>query len=143
MKKLRTMKECKQLLALLWFIGGGSLIALMFAQTLLGRYQNSVVEAWGWLLPNVMPTLSLIIGVLVADQAAAKPEEFMVSQFLFRLIFCLSLFYISLLFLTLLLDPVSPMPLTVVFGLSDVWLGPLQGVVAAGLGFFYVRREKP
>src|SRR3546814_20985559 len=63
-----TVASSKWMLAAIWLVGAGGVFRLLVAQSLLGRYEPATHEVWGWFLPTVMQTLSLIVGVLVADR---------------------------------------------------------------------------
>ncbi len=58
-----SMAQCEARLATLWFIGAGTLFTVVLIQTIMGHYGDKIDEVWGWFLPTVMPTLSLVIGV--------------------------------------------------------------------------------
>ena len=90
------MTVCKRRLASLWFVGGGILLLLVILQTLLGGYGDKSGDAFGWLLPNIVPTLSLIIGVLVSDALGKGLPGKEADRFLFRLSFGLSCAYLSM-----------------------------------------------
>src|SRR3546814_12120112 len=66
-----TVASSKWMLAAIWLVGAGGVFLLLVAQSLLGRSEPATHEVWGWFLPTVMPTLSLIVGVLVADRRSA------------------------------------------------------------------------
>src|SRR3546814_5910722 len=66
-----TVASSKGMRAAIGLVGAGGVFLLLVAQSLLGRYEPATHEVWGWFLPTVMPTLSLIVGVLVADRRAA------------------------------------------------------------------------
>src|SRR3546814_17297315 len=99
------------MLAAIWLVGAGGVFLLLVAQSLLGRYEPAPPEVWGWFLPPVMPTLSLIVGVLVADRRAAgkgqaerlagKP----VDELFFRIRPGLSVLYLLLVALPGLVQP--------------------------------------
>lgn len=137
-----TLSVCRRRLAILWLGGAGVVFVLLFLQSVLGRYGENVAKAWGWFLPTVMPTLSLIIGVLAiaATRKAAGDKE--VDRFFYRLAFGLSAFYLLLVALTLLLQPFLPFAPLELMQQSNLWLGPLQGLVSAALGIFFVKGEQ-
>ena len=137
-----SLTKCKKSLAVVWFSGFGIVFILIFLQALFGKYSGQEEKAWGWFLPNVIPTLSLIIGVLVADaRKGPAKEKRMVDSFLFKLSMILSIAYFGVLLLTILLQPLTGIRLLVLMERSNLWLGPLQGLVAASLGAFFIRRE--
>src|SRR3546814_3400024 len=82
-----------------------------------------------------MPTLSLIVGVLVADRrAAGKGQDARqagkpVDDLFFRLGAGMSVLYLLLVALSVLVQPLLPQatPLELMQR-SNLWLGPLQGL---------------
>ncbi len=99
-----------------------------------------------------MPTLSLIVGVLVADSLGKNENKDAselptADQFVFRLSFSLSIAYLLTVVLTILLSPFfeqSAQEKTIfdLMKLSNLWLAPFQGLVSAALGSFFVSTKK-
>ncbi|MCI5193460.1 MAG: hypothetical protein D3915_10095 [Candidatus Electrothrix sp. AU1_5] len=137
----------KKRLAIIWFSGSGFLFALLFLQTIFGKYGTEIKEIkdpWGLMLPTFMPTLSLIIGTLIADATASKKdtkEIATVDRFFFRLSCFLSIAYLLTVILTILLSPFSKLSLLELIKLSNLWLAPFQGLVTASLGAFFVSKK--
>lgn len=132
------MLTCKRSLGTAWLAGAGALFVVVMAQSLMGRYGESMQDAWGWFLPNIMPTLSLIVGVL----AVSAKETQAVDAFVFRLAYWLSVFYLLTLATAILVSPlVSQDPLPAMKS-ANIWLGPLQGLASAALGRFFVKKGK-
>jgi hypothetical protein len=129
-------------LAIIWFAGGGLLFLILVGQSLTGYYEPRTEDAWGWFLPTVMPTLSLIVAALVADyrKHAVSGQDAPKQPVgpLFWLGAGLSVFYLLLVALSILLQPLlqETSPLTLMQR-SNLWLGPLQGLCVAVLGFFF------
>lgn len=129
-------------LAGIWFLGGGLLFVILAGQSLTGYYEPRTEDAWGWFLPTVMPTLSLIVGALVADyrKAAAEGRDSPKPSAgpIFWLGALLSVFYLIAVSAAVLLQPLlqesSPL---VLMQRSNLWLGPLQGLCIAAIGFFF------
>jgi len=97
------------------------------------------------LLPTIMPTLSLMIGVFVAEalsQVAAQKSR--INLFLYRLTFWISALYLIVVALTILLPPLAPPPHDPlkVMETSNVFLGRLQGLAASALGAFFYKPDK-
>lgn len=134
-----SIKACKKRLAVLWFSFGLALFVLLVLQSISGKFGPKVEEAWAWFLPTLMPTLSLIVGVLVLDITSPKQRDKRVDPFLFRLAFGLSAIYLVLVAFIPLLQPFTGIPTVDLMKRSNLWLGPLQGVVTAALGAFFVK----
>jgi hypothetical protein len=129
-------------LATLWLLSGGVLFIIFIIQTISGKYHPKDQDAWGWLLPTIMPTLSLIVGVLVTNPGSTRAKVGLVDQYIFWLACGLSMVYLAAVAFTVLAQPfVSQDPLYL-FQLSNLWLGPLQGLVAGALGVFFVKAEQ-
>jgi hypothetical protein len=135
------MSRCQRGLAGLWFVGGGILFLVLIVQSLLGRYADKTTDAWSWFLPTVMPTLSLIIGVLVAEALGRNPTVKSADRFLYRFTLALSAAYLIVVFLVFGLKPFTSVGPIELMNESNLWLGPLQGLVAAALGAFFVKAE--
>jgi hypothetical protein len=137
-----SMAQCKTRLTTIWFAGSGVVFALIFAQTIGGRYGDHVNEAWSWLLPNIMPTLSLITGVLVADSLGKSIQIKSVNRFLFHMAFWLSGAYLLTITLTILLWPITNElePLTFLQK-SSTWLAPFQGLITGLMGAFFIQND--
>lgn len=137
-----TMDSSKWVLAAIWLVGAGGVFLLLVVQSLLGHYEPATQEVWGWFLPTVMPTLSLIVGVLVADSRIArnsdKPVSGSTNSLFFRLGAGMSVLYLLLVALSILIQPLLPQtsPLELMHR-SSLWLGPLQGLTVATLGVFF------
>jgi hypothetical protein len=136
---LLPLGRCRKRLALLWLGSSGFLIALLMLQSLLGRWGADVPRAWDWLLPSVLPTMMLIVGVLVVELRAGKAQDETVDPFLYRLAASLSLFHLGAVGLTLVMAAVRDD-----LGLlqtSRLWLAATQGLASAALGAFFVSRK--
>ena len=134
--------KSKRCLAALWFTGAGIIFLILLFQTILGRYEENINEAWGWFLPTIMPTLSLVIGVLVMDAVGKGVKIRTVDRFFFRLSFILSLAYLVVVSITIFMQPFSTLSAVELMKQSNLWLGPFQGLVSGSLGAFFIQGEK-
>jgi len=141
MSKPLSVQTCKKRLSALWFLVGAFLFIIVVIQSMLDRYGDRVEDAWKWFLPTIMPTLSLIVGVLVIDIKSSEKVTKMVDGFLFWLAFCLSAIYLVIVALTFFIQPFTTTPLLELMHRSNLWLGPLQGLTSASLGAFFVKAE--
>lgn len=140
--------KARKSLAAIWFIGAGVLFIMLLAQTIVGKYGDKADKAWAWFFPTILPTLSLIIGILVSEALSVKPNKDdnsikEVDRFVFWLSFFLSFAYIITVNLTVFLSPLAHEPLTPLklMEVSNLWLGPFQGLVSASLGIFFVSQH--
>jgi hypothetical protein len=134
---------CQRRIATVWLLGSGLIYLLVLVQTLFGYYGDDAETAWSWILPITLPTLSLIIGVMVAGaRKRQKGRNDQVSEFVYRLALGLSLFYLSVVLLTLLVQPIVEVEPPDLMKQSNLWLAPLQGLVTASLGAFYISKEQ-
>lgn len=145
--------RARWLLAGIWFPSCAFFVLLLIAQTIGGAYGSEAAAVFGWGLPNFLPTLSLMVSVFAAD--ALSPAggeagaEATVRPGFFRLTAALSVFYIVLLFGTLLAQPFfrgglgTEARLTLMQEAS-LWLAPVQGLVVSALGvlFFGAKKEE-
>lgn len=135
----------------IWFICSGLLFAVLIVQSLANVYEDRVQAVWGWFLPNIMPTLSLMLGVFAAAalQEHVESDDMRVRKNFYRLATMLSLFHLAAVAGTIAAQPMlatlagsnaKPMAL---FDVSNIFLGPLQGVVAAAIGaMFFSKASK-
>ncbi len=135
------MRTCKVRLATLWLVACGIAFLLLVLQTIFGKYDGQADAAWGWLLPSVMPTLSLIIGVLVVDSRGEGSARRNADRFMFRVAFGLSAAYLLVVLTIILAQPLTQLPALELMRQSNLYLGPLQGLVAAALGAFFIKSE--
>ena len=134
------MSSAKRRLSVVWFAGAALLSLLMVAQTIFGHYADAA-EAWSWLLPGIVPTLSLIIGVLVVDALGKGAADRHVDRFMFRVALGLSVFYLLLVAVPVLAQPFTELAPGELLELSNLGLAPAQGLVSAALAAFFVKES--
>jgi hypothetical protein len=128
---------CQRRLAVLWLGGAAVLVLLMIVQTMGNKYGDAAADAWGWLLPTVVPTLSLIVGAFAAA-ARQKADVATVDRFSYRLTFWLSAAYLVLVVIVPLAQPLTGRPPLELMQLSKLWLEAVQGIVGIALGVYFV-----
>jgi hypothetical protein len=138
-----TLRKAMWWLAAIWFAGAGLSFVVLVIQSQLGTYEPDTGDVWGWFLPTVMPTLALIVGALVADyrKTPVPPDPAMPKPTvgpIFLLGAILSVFYLLLVATSIVVPAlqVETAPLTLMQR-SNFYLGPLQGLCVAALGFFF------
>jgi hypothetical protein len=129
------LAHARSRLASVWLTAAGVIFGLLILQSLLGKYEKRVQQAWSWALPTMMPTLTLMISVLGADALkAAAGENAYVKKNFYHIAFWMSLAYLSLILVTILIEPFVCYSSLDLFNLSNLWLGPFQGLVASTFG---------
>lgn len=136
-----SLAHCKRRLAITWLIGAGLPFLLLVVQTLIGHYGDTTQQVWSWFLASVTPTVGLIIAVLATQALQQAIADRPVDAFFYRLSLGLSIFYLLLIWLMLLVAPLSTVELSQMIHDSGAWLGAMQGFVTAALGVFYVREK--
>ena len=146
MTKLRTewldLEAARTRLLIIWMCGGGALFFILTVQSIFGRYEDQLQAVWSWFIPNILPTLSLMVGVIGAN--ALSPESKRpkrVRRSFYEISTYISMFYILLFAMTILLEPLSRVPVIDLYTSSYYWLGPIQGIAAAALGVLFVAQE--
>jgi hypothetical protein len=135
------LDEARWELARIWFWGSGALFAIVVVQSILGKYEDSLQDVWSWFVPNVLPTLSLMLGVIGASALAEDADKRRVKRPFFGFAKGLSVAYLGVLAATIVLEPFSATPGIKLYTLSNYWLGPLQGLAAAAIGVVFARSE--
>ena len=144
-----TAKQAQRRLAYLWFIGAALPFLLVVLQSLVGsKYGDRSREVWEWLLPTILPTSSLILSVLVVDAHQRSNGRRRIGRLLYNLAFWLAGIYLLIVNAHLVfMPPVDPTGEAVggleTLSASTIYLGPLQGLVTAAFGAFFVSNAVP
>jgi hypothetical protein len=148
--RLIPLETARWRLARVWFIACAVIFVLLVGQSVGGVYEGRLQGAWSWALPNFVPTLALMISVFAVD--AFRPYDrtggVKLREPFFKLSMGLSIFYLMILLATILAEPLyltfhaKPKMSPVEFlEISNLWLGPLQGIVVAALGVLFFLKE--
>lgn len=136
-----SVPACQRRLATVWFLGGGVVFAILVIQTLNQHYGDQARDAWGWFLPTVMPILTLIVSATAVTKAESQAT---VDRSVFYISFGLSLFYLLLVIGTIayqIFTTLKPSEMIDLMKTSNLWLGPVQGLLGISLGVFFGKRE--
>ena len=144
-----TLDVARWRLALIWFPSCGLLFFLLVLQSLGGAFEGDLQRAWGWALPNFLPTLSLMLSVFAADALHKTESEIRVRKTFLTLSVWLSIFYLVTLLFTVLSQPIvlfynpdAAFSRIEMLETSNLWLGPLQGLVVVALGVLFFLKEQ-
>jgi hypothetical protein len=146
------LDQARWKLAGVWFSCSGIIFILLIIQSIGGVYGEEVQRVWSWALPNFLPTLALMVSVFAAD--ALKPDRngknktYIVRKNFYQLSLWLSIFYLLTLMLSILSPPIanyfSSQPIAdriKILETSNLWLGPLQGLVVVALGILFFLKD--
>jgi hypothetical protein len=133
------LEDARTTLSRIWFIGSGVNFLILLVQSLLGKYGSDTQQVWSWFIPSVVPTLSLVITVLGVGAMGKKENRFVKTQFV-DLAKYLSIAYMCVLFLTIVAASLRPPAIDVLL-LSNAWLGPLQGLTVAAIGYLFIAKH--
>ncbi len=147
--KLIPLEKIRWQLGSIWFVGAGILFLLLMIQSLAGVHEEHVQAVWGWLLPNIIPTLSLMLGVFAASalNIVDEADSLKVRKNFARLAMGLSVFHLLAVSANFIAMPFLPTAVggrpdhMELFEMSNLWLGPLQGLVAATIGALFFSRQ--
>lgn len=129
-------------IAKLWFAGCGIIFVLLLVQTVLGKYEGVEKAVWGWFLPTVMPTLLLMVGVFSAEAMQPTKSNLVADTFVFNLTRGICITYLCTVIFTILVEPFTPFDKYKLLELSNLWLGPLQGLAGICIGVFFVKSHE-
>jgi hypothetical protein len=121
-------------LAILWLVGSGVPLFFMLLLSLENFWGGKDQEAWGWLLPAVIPILTLIVGSVATSGEQNKNKD--VPKLTYRIACWLSIFYLFAVIFTLGIAPFHADHLDPLHK-SSWMLGALQGLVGTSMGVFF------
>jgi hypothetical protein len=149
---LISLERARWNLARFWFIASGIIFILLVVQSIGTVYGDNLQTVWGWALPNFVPTLALMVSVFAADALrpySATQEPSMVRQNFYQLALGLSIFYLIVLLATILSEPLflymrqgTNASAVDLLQKSNLWLGPLQGLVVGALGVLFFLKDE-
>jgi cytochrome bd-type quinol oxidase subunit 2 len=114
---------------------------MLFMQTVKGKYESNVTEAWGWYCQNILPTLSLIISVFIFDSTNGTAGSRSVEKFHFNIAFFLSLFYLLVIMCVIFAQPFAKTSAILWLQQSNIYLAPLQGIATGAIGIFFIKKS--
>jgi hypothetical protein len=137
-----SFENCQQRLARLWFVWSGIIVGIVFLQTIFGHFEGRLADTWKWVAASLGPPLALLAGAVVAKRLSQQRRrgKTLVSRFAYRLSAGVSSFYLLLLTLTILLEPIAMMATQRadlnLIKTSELWLIPMQSLLTGSLGAF-------
>lgn len=141
-----TVKTCRYWLAGIWLIGAGLLLLLTIARAAHGGAPDTMPAIWAWLLPNLIPFITLVVTtvlVIHTNAATLRENSALVDRFVFVTAVGISVFYLAAVSMVLFsIDGDKVEKLADTFKGTSVWMTPLQVIVSAALGVFFVKPKR-
>lgn len=140
---LISLEAVRNRLGTIWIASGILITLLVIIQSLLGHYQQHSQQVWEWLLPNLIPTLGMIISVLASTALVENASGTFVRMSFYRLSATLSVFYLCLILMSILIQPFVNVKIEdqlVSLRGTSLWLGPFQGLVGSSLGVLFASK---
>lgn len=137
-----SMLTSQMQLMLVWMIGGAFFIIVAWLQILFGHYGDKGQEVIAWLLPSIIPTVSLVTGVWANNVRKKYPSTKKVERKTYRVVLAVSLFYLAFMGLIFAIQPMVARPPLEVIKSSGLILSPFQGMVSIFLGIFFTQEAK-
>ena len=142
--RLTSKYAAQKKISILWFISSGIFIAL-FLFISIPRTESGSTETFEWLINYISPSLSLIASAFV--YTANNRETLLkknIDTFFVRIVILSSVFYLSFLFIILLITPFSDradISFTDHLKRFSLILGFVQTTLLILLGIFFIKEE--
>ncbi len=135
--------KAQKRISVLWFVFSAIIFLLVFIQTIIGEKfdDESVKAVWKWVASFIIPTLSLILSAFFAQFGSLLPKKENIGKFYYLLVFWLSFFYLFIVILVILIEPLIETPFVKIIDSSSYYLTPLQSLVNIAIGYFFIKRE--
>jgi len=128
-------------LAVLWLSLSSIIFLTLIVQSLMLVYGTDVQGVWGWILPTIFPTLGMIVTVLGYTALDPSLGDSVVRRDFLIVALSLSGAYLLFVLMTILMQPLSTGAPFELMKMSNLWLGPFQGLVASALGVLFVSKQ--
>lgn len=150
--KTISFQQARKNILMVWLLMSAAIFIIFLIQTLLNRYTSHVKEVWQWVFQYMLPAITLMLGVLIA-QMRATASAAKADIFYYRLALGISWFFLGLLFLSSMIVPLihtqqnqqlaigDQKNILEAFKTYDNILLPIQGVVMLCLGLFFTKQE--
>jgi hypothetical protein len=139
-----SMERLRGRLAAIWLSGAGLILTVMIAGSLNGLFDKSTQAVWEWLLPMIMPIVGSIVSTLAATALVENASKGEVRRSFALVAEALSIFYLLIILGSIVFkQSISSNTPEWVEKLhtSNLWLSPLQGIVASALGVVFLSKK--
>jgi hypothetical protein len=131
-----TIRKARAILSALW--GGIVAFLLLFiiVRQLHGLYGTDTKELWVWVAQFILPGMTVIVGAWTVK--TTTDDAVLGAPYVFWGALGISFFYLLIVFLSLLYEPVSGLPWKEALREAALYLSLIQGLAVAVLTKFFV-----
>jgi hypothetical protein len=141
-QQMIALHDARSKLLRTWLLGAGLICLVLAVECVLKEaWKDRWMEVWWWVLPNLVPTLSLMLAVYGSDALSAPDPDEVVRRSFLSVATRLSIAYPFMVLLSIALEPFSSYDVLTIFTMSNLWLGPLQGLVVGAIGVLFLTRQ--
>lgn len=134
--------DAKRKLLFTWILGFFLLFLFFLVQTITGRYKN-IQGHWEWFLPQILPTLSLMLSAFFANaDKNAKSDKLVIDIWYFRICQIISYVYFIVFLIVLFSYTKDKGNILEYYRGFSIVFSVFQTLLSASLGFFFVKSHK-
>ena len=122
---------------MVWATGSGILLLVAWLQIIFDHYGENGRDVFEWLLPSIVPTLSLVTGVWINNARKKSQGKKQVDRGTYRIVLAVSIIYLLFIGMVFAVQPMVARPPIEVVQDSSLILAPLQGVMCGFIGIFF------
>lgn len=138
-ENLISIKESRKRIFRLWAISSVGLLLIVLVQSFLGKFNGEDVKIFSWLFPNVVPTLTLMLAIFKSDLSGS--EDGSIDPTYYSSVLYGTIFYFFVLYMIIFIQPLTGDSLIELTQKSGIYLGPIQGVIAALIGLLFFKKK--
>lgn len=134
-------------IAIIWIAMIVIIVVIATLITTIGAYSDKPGILWTWLLPNIIPTTSMIVTSLsldTADNISKYRNSLITNGIIFWICIGLSMVYLTGISVIILIQAATELPsenTDVGLKNASIGLGAIQGLVIASLTKFFISPE--
>jgi hypothetical protein len=139
--KMISLSKAKEHLVKLWTIGFLLLFLFFFLQTVTQRYVGITNEAWGWFLPHLLPTLTIIIGGYFFDVNRKDATINIIPATSFKISYVISVSYFIIVFIIIFSYRNVNGNILEYYQSYNVVLSAIQSLISGSVVFLFTKQK--
>lgn len=135
-----TLSEAKNRLFTIWIAGFIICFVLTLIQTIMGKYDELYMNVMDWFGPLIFPTLTLMIGVLIATNNQPVDMKKVADPTVFKTAEICSILFLSLILVVFLLEPFVHQTPFELMSRVKVFFTFFNGLLTGLIGYFFIKK---